>query len=362
MMLGIFLHAGLAYAHPAQSVWLATDPGSSRVIDASIWFIHLFRMALFFLISGYFAKWMIQRKGTRAFAWNRTVRIVFPFLAFYPFLLAAMTGCIVFGLTYVKHPAGLMGAIQQAAKNHPAEVQTQPLTTMHLWFLYYLALFSLLAVLLSRVRVIRWKWRPKRALWMLLAPLALVPGATAGGVPLSSPESFVPRGWPFCFYGLFYLSGWCLHGREASMDALDRYRIPLSITALLLFIPYYALLPVLDIQHFVPPDGSRRIVEGILGSYLPAVLVLLALLIGRRVLDWRSGFLRFISDSSYWVYLVHLPIVILMQTVLIEFSLNVWLKLAITMASTLVVCMLTYVVFVRYTPVGWLLHGKRSFP
>src|SRR5205823_3380333 len=63
MMLGVFLHAGLAYANPAQSIWLATDRSSSVVVDAAIWFIHLFRMALFFLISGYFAKVIIERKG-----------------------------------------------------------------------------------------------------------------------------------------------------------------------------------------------------------------------------------------------------------------------------------------------------------
>ena len=64
MLLGVFLHAALAYAPPAQSVWLATDPKASVTIDASIWFIHLFRMALFFLLSGYFAKLVIARKGS----------------------------------------------------------------------------------------------------------------------------------------------------------------------------------------------------------------------------------------------------------------------------------------------------------
>ncbi len=48
MLLGVYLHAAFAYAHPAQTIWLATDVKSSRWIDASIWLIHLFRMSLFF--------------------------------------------------------------------------------------------------------------------------------------------------------------------------------------------------------------------------------------------------------------------------------------------------------------------------
>lgn len=48
MMLGVLLHAGLAYANPAQAIWIATDTTSSVAVDAGIWFIHLFRMGLFF--------------------------------------------------------------------------------------------------------------------------------------------------------------------------------------------------------------------------------------------------------------------------------------------------------------------------
>ena len=108
MLLGVFLHSALAYAQPAQSVWLATDPKASVTVDASIWFIHLFRMSLFFLLSGYFAKLVIERKGLKHFLWNRCLRIVVPFVLFYPFLLAAMTIVIVFSLSYLAEPRGLM--------------------------------------------------------------------------------------------------------------------------------------------------------------------------------------------------------------------------------------------------------------
>lgn len=87
MLLGVYLHGALAHAEPAQSVWLATDPGSSVVIDVSIWFIHLFRMGLFFVLSGYFAKLVIERKSLRYFLRSRCLRIALPFLVFYPLLV-----------------------------------------------------------------------------------------------------------------------------------------------------------------------------------------------------------------------------------------------------------------------------------
>lgn len=362
MMLGVFLHAGLAYAKPAQSVWLATDRESSVAVDAVIWFIHLFRMALFFLISGYFAKVVIERKGVRSFLWNRTVRLVFPFLLFYPVLLAAMTGCVIFGLVYVKEPTGLLGLISAATKDPSQQGQAPPPTTMHLWFLYYLVFFSLLAALFRRLRIPRWTWFQIRPWLMFLAPLSLVPGAMAGGVPMAAPESFIPHWWPFAFYGLFYLCGWHLFGNESKIDGLGKYWIPMSIAVVALFIPYYIMMPTLDITKLVPLTTSRLLIEAVIGCYLSALLVVLSLLIGRQILDWHSAFLRFVSDSSYWIYLVHLPVVVLFQTLLIEAPINLCLKLCLTTAGTFVVCLLTYVIFVRYTPIGWLLNGKRKFP
>jgi hypothetical protein len=37
-------------------------------------------------------------------------------------------------------------------------------------------------------------------------------------------------------------------------------------------------------------------------------------------------------------------------------------KLLITLSGTSLFCFATYLVFVRYTPIGWMLNGKRAFP
>jgi fucose 4-O-acetylase-like acetyltransferase len=210
MLLGVFLRAALAYAQPAQSVWLATDTKASVAIDASIWFIHLFRMGLFFLLSGYFAKLVIDRKGMKHFLWGRCLRIVVPFVLFYPFLLAAMTIVIVFSLAYLTQPEGLMGLIAEAAKDSTAVRNRKPPGTMHLWFLYYLMFFTALGALFNNAKWLRFEsFFPKPKI-LLFCPLILIPGAFAAGCPLPAPESFIPHWWPFAFYGLFYVAGWQL--------------------------------------------------------------------------------------------------------------------------------------------------------
>ena len=366
MLLGVFLHSALAYAQPSQSVWLATDPNASVALDASIWFIHLFRMGLFFLLSGYFAKLVIERKGLGHFMWNRCLRIVIPFVLFYPFLLAAMTIVIVFSLSYLVEPRGLMGFIAAAAKASTGAQKREPLTTMHLWFLYYLLAFSTIGALLSNVKWLKLEMLYRHSKMLYLCPMILIPGALAAGAPMPAPESFIPQIWPFAFYGLFYVAGWQLFGREQSLDSWRPYVWHVLAICMLMFVPYYLLMPVLDLSEIVDGKSSQSLwiqgAEACLTAYLSVLLTITSLLLGQRYMAGKNPFLTFIADSSYWVYLLHLPIVIFLQTLLVPMDLPVWLKFMFVLLVTVVPCMATYVVFVRYTPLGWLLHGKRSFP
>ena len=361
MLSGIFLHAGLAYDASVQKFWLATDPSSSIVVHVLIWFVHLFRMALFFLISGYFAKLLVVRKGTKGFLWNRTVRILFPFLLFYPFLLIAIVSVISFAISYVENAQGIIGLIQEAIRTKQTGEQPPP-NAMHLWFLYYLMIFSLLAPLISRIKLRPLDWIVAHRWLLVLMPLALIPGAIGGGIPTAAPESFIPQCWPFVFYGLFYATGWQLYGRESIIESFRPYMWLMGGLVVALFVPYLWLMPVSVFPNLQQIGTWQLCTAAALGAYLSSMLVVLSLLLGRTYLSQRNSTLRFVADSSYWVYLIHLPIVLLIQTFLIQFSFNVWIKLTMTIVGTMAFCLLTYMIFVRYTILGRLLNGKRTFP
>lgn len=366
MLLGVFLHSALAYAQPAQSVWLATDPSASVAIDASIWFIHLFRMGLFFFLSGYFAKLVIERKGQVHFLRNRCLRLVVPFVLFYPFLLAAMSAVIVFSLSYLVEPKGLMGLISEAVKGSVGTQKRESLTTMHLWFLYYLTAFSAIGSLMSNAKWLKLEAFFRDPKWLFLCPLMLVPGALAAGAPMPAPESFIPQWWPFAFYGLFFLAGWQLYRREPFLESLRPFVWHVASLIAVLYVPYYMLMPSLDLSAIVAGKPLQsfwiRGVEACLTAYLSVLLTIMSLLVGQRYLASRSPFLSLVADSSYWVYLLHLPIAIFLQTLLVPLDWPLWLKFPMVLLGTVVPCLATYVVFVRYTPLGWLLHGKRAFP
>ena len=365
MLMGVYLHGALAYAEPSRSIWLASNPDGRIVIDASIWWIHLFRMSVFYLLSGYFAKLLIERKGLKKFIHNRLIRVALPFILFFPVLMIAMTIVVVFAVAYVKEPEGLLQLIVSASRN-PDSAGSSPWSTMHLWFLYYLLMFSLIAIVLGHWTWLKFDWLFRRTGFLVFSPLALVPGVMGGGVPVAAPESFIPTWWPFLFYGLFYLAGWQLYGREAFLDRLQTWFWPLIVAGTLLYVPYYRLLPMLDVsliqQEKYLLDGERYLVECVLTAYLSAIWTLVALLAGQRFLSALNPWLKFFADSSYWVYLIHLPVIMFLQTLLIPVEISVWGKLLFVLVASWLFCNATYVVFVRYTPIGWMLNGKRAFP
>src|SRR4051794_17072482 len=100
---------------------------------AVFWFIHVFRLPLFFAMSGFFLTLLISRKGLRETVRNRTMRIVIPLvvclLTLVPLMLLAsqVTGTVV---------------ASDGRLTHGSPITFEP---AFLWFLWYLLIFDAVA-------------------------------------------------------------------------------------------------------------------------------------------------------------------------------------------------------------------------
>ena len=72
-----------------------------------------------------------------------------------------------------------------------------------------------------------------------------------------------------------------------------------------------------------------------------------------------NPFSRFISDGSYWMYLIHLPIVAFTTFFMFDWPIFPEIKFVIATSLTTGVCLVTYRYFVRSTFIGVFLNGKR---
>jgi glucans biosynthesis protein C len=361
MIAGVFFHAALAYSPMLHGMWLTADTQQSTVVDWISWFTHLFRMPLFFVIAGFFVAYLITKRGMGGMIWNRTKRIVFPFIIFWPLCMWAVVAEMVWAATHVEQKSPLLQMIAYSIAN-PGTPPPPP-TTMHLWFLYNLILFCIFTWILSYVNFnwIKQKFSQLHPVALLIIfPLVLTPALTQVPAPMPAPESFFPQLWSFGFFGLFFAAGYFIFQQENFLDKFKNYSLILLIGSLLAYAYYFSLLP--DAFGFIPPENSlsKTLALGFLEAIIACWMTLFCLITGKKFLNFRNRFLRFLSDSSYWIYIVHLPIVFAVQYKLMDAELSLGIKYSLSVAITLSIAFASYLILVRWTPIGWLLNGRKK--
>jgi peptidoglycan/LPS O-acetylase OafA/YrhL len=73
-----------------------------------------------------------------------------------------------------------------------------------------------------------------------------------------------------------------------------------------------------------------------------------------------SPLVSWLADASYWMYIVHPPVVMVAQMFVRPWAVPADLKFLVVMALVTPVLLLTYRYGVRYTPLGSLLNGPRK--
>jgi peptidoglycan/LPS O-acetylase OafA/YrhL len=78
-----------------------------------------------------------------------------------------------------------------------------------------------------------------------------------------------------------------------------------------------------------------------------------------RFLSAERAWVRYVADSSYWIYLIHLPILMVVQILVLPLPLPALVKFALVLAVAFPIMPLSYHLLVRSTWLGALLNGRR---
>jgi glucan biosynthesis protein C len=81
-----------------------------------------------------------------------------------------------------------------------------------------------------------------------------------------------------------------------------------------------------------------------------------------RIASKARPWARYLSDSSYWCYLAHLPLLMALQVLVAGWQLPGGLKAWLVIAAASAILLVSYEFFVRYTWLGALLNGTRRRP
>jgi glucan biosynthesis protein C len=367
LFLGIYFHASLSHV-PGLEQWVVTDTSTGAVLWLLSGFSHLFRMSLFFFISGYFARLVYHRKGLRYFVRDRAKRIALPFVMFLPVMLWLLGSIWQWGAREMGRP------IVEPA---PLGLRSFPLT--HLWFLYYLLVMyaaafagrQLFVKLLDRSERIRQFL--DRALLTLLKkrvapfafglPLAIVGLAApewnpATGIP-SPDKSFIPQLVPMVGFGSAFVVGWLCQRSMATLTTMAERTTSSLWMTLACFVITAGLGFTLGAGVAAQWLPAARF-----GAGLAAALTLWycnLFLVGFALQRWStpSPLRRYWADSSYWLYIAHLPLVTALQVLAFQVHWHWSIELTLILAISTGLLLMSYKYLVRSTWLGAILNGAR---
>lgn len=354
MFLGVVLHAVMAYTLKPFERFYHDPVYSNSAFDFIFFFIHIFRMQLFYLIAGFFFRLLYLRIGEAAFIKHRVQRILIPFIAgliiilpftYFPSVLYSVTD----GLTHLNGADLRKIFMDSIAWRGP----------LHLWFLYYLLIFYAIGIALLKLkkRANTSSLHPTLATAIFIA-LSFASLLLFDTVYIQYSPGLVPKPSYIIYYGLFVYAGWYIHAHMTTwFQWLKKYGLTLLIVGVAACISIYrfAYLPGAG-NTFVPPAILIKAVETI------ATVLLVAGFLG-VFLKWVNAELpvmRYLSDASYWVYLVHVSLVDAMQIWMGTTHLWGPAKCLLCFIIPVGVSLLTYQLFVRYTFIGFYLHGSRT--
>ena len=368
MWLGIVLHVAANHmTGPMLLPW--RDMTTSQSADVLVAVIHVFRMPVFLILAGYFVALLVERRGPELMLRHRMRRIALPFVVFWP-VVFALTGALA--MLYVhRAERGYLGISLEIVPTVP---HAPLINTLHMWFLYQLAGLALLTfATLKLVRHVPQTLRDQITTafrlvgeqpWgfvVLALPLGLIGAQYSFGI-LTVTGSFAPPLKEWLHHGLLYAFGYFLYiNRRSLLPRYTKLANRFAWAGALLCLVSLAMLHQVNLH---PEDFGFAFRVFTAWTYNSATWLWSFSLIGLalRHLNRQSKALRYMADSSYWVYLVHMLGTIGFGALLYGTPLPAEVKMLLNIAATTILGLATYQLFVRNTPVGQLLNGKRIPP
>lgn len=366
MLLGVALHASLSFT---DMEWAVKDVRASGAPGLAVAAIHGFRMQLFFLLAGYFAMALLRHRGARGFVANRARRIALP--------LALACATIVpasWAVTWWVSDGRATQAIRELLAPLPwvPWLMAFPLLG-HLWFLWHLCwmLAALLAVH-ALARRVPWLRPPAVLVRTPLCLLWLVPVTAVLAAPMGmwgtrpsfgadTSAGVLPMPHVLLYYGAFFAFGALASGVPGAIAGMVRGWWAWLAVAVVVFLPAAVLGGLApEAERLFPDPGTRRMAMLLGGATYAWCMTLGSIGAAGALLHRERAWRRWLADASYWVYLVHLPVVVLLQWAVSEVQAPALAKFAAVLAATMAVTLATYAWAVRPTWIGRMLNGTRT--
>ncbi len=291
---------------PFEDFYVHSSTTSEPLFWSVVAFISMWQMELLFVLAGA-ASWFAFGKRTASeYRAERVKRLLVPFLfglvvivPIQQYLAIVWRGGSASVAAFTTHYWGMQGEIGG---------YDGAFTFGHLWFVFYLFLYSLAAAPLFA----RWHARAGGRRWVGWY-LVLMPFVMWIGEALPWPED----GPQNLFYSFaLFVSGFLLVSEprlERAIDDAWRGLVPLGVilVASRLWLGASGTYAEWD-------EGAMSVVLDVYRLTVTWVAVLALMALGRRFLSFETPFLRWANEGAYPIYLLHQSVIIVVAYAMLE--------------------------------------------
>ncbi len=373
LILGVFFHASLSFM-PIFIGWAVMDISTSSFVSIFVMVNHSFRMELFFLLAGFFSHMKFHQQGGNSFLKSRLMRIMLPFIIGWFLLRPLIISAWTIGAESMRGDVNILNGLV-AGFDSLAALPKDLLTGTHLWFLYYLLIISVSIIILrSFVRlykplntkltqmsdsIILWICNSWAATFVVAVPTTACLWFMEHWGMDTPDKSLVPDIAVSLLYGGFFLFGWLLN-RDSSL--MNRFA---NLTWHKLLLCLFSMVASVVLSSFEMKYAHAYYLflkAGFMLSYAIMMWSLVSITIGlcKHLFAQSSSVVRYVADASFWIYLIHLPIVLWLQISFAELPLHWLIKLVSISLITILISIVLYELFIRSTFIGAALNGKRK--
>lgn len=251
-------------------------------------------MVLLFVVAGMSARYALQKRTEKQFIRERTVKLLVP---------------STLGLFVIHWITGYLNIKMGGGLDYIPSVLIYPISAISgigpLWFIQMLFVFSCILILFRKIdkadRV--WTLCGKANLPVVLLLFLLVFGAAQ---ILNMPVLTMYR---FGIYFAAFLIGYYIFSHEEVLEIIEKVRIPmlcLSVIAAVFYLIRYGG------SNFSAPDCLQSVITNL---YL-WVVILAIIGCNRKYFNWETNFTRYMTKSSFGIYILHYPILIVICYIL----------------------------------------------
>ena len=172
--------------------------------------------------------------------------------------------------------------------------------------------------------------------------------------------------------GLYFALGFSLYGNSSLFEFLKsrfQYYFYVGLTGfvMLMFLQFnnqildiYALDETISGKEYWGLISEAFLHLSVLLKTICAILFSYAFIgLAESRFSAYSSKLRFVSDGSYWIYLIHLPVVSFLTFSMFKIPVWIEIKFFVAIIVSAIIGLITYKYLVRSTLIGVLLNGKR---